>query len=183
MVALVVFLYVEVHASVADVGVAGLEDLLYGLYLLDDVAAGARLDRGRRDVQPAHRLVVAERVFLDNLHRLELLEPSLLCDLVLSLVGIVLEMPHVRDVAHVAYFVSKVAEKLLENVEGHAGACMSQVGISVHGRAADIHSDMTRSDRYKLFLPPGHGICKIKVSHRYIRFCLLLLQFSEYTEN
>ena len=51
--------------------------------------------------------VVTVGVVVRDLHRLELLEPGLLGDLVLALVGVVLEVADVGDVAHVAHLVAR----------------------------------------------------------------------------
>ena len=83
-----------------------------GLYffLLDYVARGMRLDVGWQHVQPLHGAVVARQIVLHHLHGLKLLQASLLGYLVLAVVGVVLEMAHIGDVAHVAHFVARGLE-------------------------------------------------------------------------
>ena len=91
--------------------------------------------------------MVTESVALDNLHGLKLLQTGLLADLVLSFVSIMLEVTHVRYVPDVTDLVAKMTEELEQHIIGHARAGMAKMGISVHGRAADIHSDMPFVDR------------------------------------
>ena len=161
----VIFLDVEVHASVAFVGVAGVQDLLYGLDLLDYVAGGAGLDGGRRHVQQAHGLVVAQGVGLHDLHGFELFEPGLAGDLVLPFVGVVLQMAHVGDVAHVAHLVAEVAQQLEEHVVGHSGARVSEMGVAVDGGPADIHAHVAGMDGHEELLAVRKRICQSEISH------------------
>ena len=161
----VVLLHVEIDAAVALVGIAGGEDLLHGLYLLDDVARGARFDGGRRHVQQAHRLVVAQGIGLHDLHRLQLLQPGLLRDLVLPFVGIVLQVSHVRDVADIAHPVAQVAQELAEHVVGHARPGVAEVGVAVDGRPADVHPHVAGMDGLEEFLPAGQCIGNEEFAH------------------
>jgi hypothetical protein len=82
--------------------------------------------------------MVGECTSLHYFHRLELLETSLLCDLVLALVGVVLEMSYVCDVADIAYLVAEVAEQFHEYVISHTRTCVSQMRVAVYCRAADV---------------------------------------------
>ena len=50
--------------------------------------------------------MVAERIILSNLHRLQLFQPSLLGNLILTLVGIMLQMTHVGDITHIPYLIT-----------------------------------------------------------------------------
>ena len=117
MVVAVILLDVEVHAAVALVGVAVGEDFLHQFFLLDDVSGGVRLDAGRQHVQGLHGAVVAVGIVLRHLHGLELLDAGFLCNLVLALVGIVLQMAHIGDVAHIAHLVAQVLEVSEQHVE------------------------------------------------------------------
>ena len=160
VVILVVFLHVKVHGSVGDVGVACVQNLLDGLDLLDDVSRGSRLDGWRRHVQQAHRLVVAERVGLHNLHRLKLFQPCLLGDLVLSLVGVVLKVSHVGDVPHVADLVAKMPEQFEKHIVGHSRTGVSEVSLSVDRRPADVHSHVSRLYRLEKLFRSSKSICQ-----------------------
>ena len=159
VVVLVVFLYVEVHAAVALVGISGGKDLLNGLNLLYDVAAGAGLYGRALAAQKAHGLMVALGVVLDNLHGLQLFQAGFLCYLILAFVGIVLQMSYVRDVAHVAYLVAKVFEQPEQHVVRDAGAGVAQMGVPVHGGAADVHSRPALMYGLEEFLLAGQRIC------------------------
>ncbi len=162
----VVFLHVEVDAAVGFVCVSGGENLLHGLNLLDDMAAGAGLYGGRLAAQKAHGLVIALSVVLDYLHRLQLLQTGFLCYLVFAFVGIVLKMAYVCDVTHIAHLVSQVLEKAEENVVGDAGTGMAKMGVSVHGGAADIHAHAAFVYGFEQLLVTGKGICQKQRFHK-----------------
>ena len=106
MIFLIICLYVEIDRTVRLVGKTVVYDLLHQLLLLDDMPGGMRLDRGRQHVQRLHCLVIAVGIILGDLHRLQLLQPCLLGNLVLSLVGIMLQVPHIRDVTDIAYLIA-----------------------------------------------------------------------------
>ena len=109
--------------------------------------------------------MVTEGEMLYHLHRLELLQPCLLGYLVLSFVGIMLQMPHVGYIPDIADLVAKVPEQLEEHVVGHAGAGMAKVRFTVHGGAAHVHPDMSGIDGSEQFLLPAEGIGKVEISH------------------
>ena len=157
-VVLVVLLDVEVDAAVALVGIAVVEDLADELLLLDDVARGVRLDAWRQTSQGVHRLVEAVGVVLRHLHRLELLESCLLGNLVLALVGIVLEVAYVRDVPHVTHLVADVLQIAKQEVEGNGRTCVPEVSVAIDSWAADIHANATGIERLEEFLLPTQGI-------------------------
>ena len=142
MVFLVILLHVEVDRTVALVGKTVVENLLYELFLLDDVARGVRLDARREHVERLHCSVIAVGVVLCYLHRLELFESCLLLNLVVSLVSVVLQVANIGDIAHVAHLISEVLEVAEEYVEGDSGACMSQMWVAIDGRSAHIHADI-----------------------------------------
>ena len=130
------------------------------LDLLDDVSRSSRLYGWRRHVQQAHRLVVAERVGLHNLHRLKLFQPCLLGDLVLSLVGVVLKVSHVGDVPHVADLVAKMPEQFEKHIVGYSRTGVSEVSLSVDRRPADVHSHVSRLDRLEKLFRSSKSICQ-----------------------
>jgi hypothetical protein len=43
---------------------------------------------------------------------------------------------------------------------------MAQVGVAVHGRAADVHTHMAGMDGNEEFLPARHRIGQIEISHK-----------------
>ncbi len=134
----VVGLNVEIDRAIADVGQTLVENLLHILDLLDDMTRGAWLDRGGQDAQLAHCVVIAIGVVLSHFHRFELLQASLLRDLVLALVGIVFEVAYVGNITHVAHLVSLRFEVTEQQVEGDCGACVSQMRIAIYGGATDV---------------------------------------------
>ena len=148
----VILAHVEVDGAVGDVGIAGVENPLDVLDLLDDVAGGVGLDAGGEHVQSLHVAMVAVEVELHHLHRLELLEAGLLGNLVLAGVGVMLQVADVGDVAHIAHLVAQVGEVAEQDVEGDGGAGMAQVSVAVDGRPAHVHPHAPRVQRAKPLL-------------------------------
>ena len=150
-----VFAQVEIDAAVALVGIAAVEDFLHKLDLLDDVAAGEGFDAGAEDVELVHRRMVAVGVVLGHLHGFELFEAGFLCNLVLALVGIVLEVSDVGDVADVAHLVADVHQIAVEHVEGDGRAGVAEVSVAIDGGAADVHADTAFVDGAEKFFLMG----------------------------
>ena len=161
MVVPVVLAHIEIDGAVAFIGIAGFQDFLDGLDLLDDMAAGAGLDGGRLHVEQAHGLMVALRVVLHHLHGLQLLQAGLLGNLVLAFVGIVLQMAHIRDVADIAHLVAQILEQAEQHIVGNPRTGMAQVGVSIHGGTAHIHAYPPLMDGLEQFLVPGKRIGKV----------------------
>ena len=136
----VVFLYIEIYRAVAHVGIAVVKNLLHQLLLLDDMTRGVGLDRGGKHVEHIHSLVVAVGIVLGYLHRLELLQSGLLLYLVVALIGVVLQMAHVGDVAHIAHFVAQMLQVSEEDIKRDGGAGVAQMGVAIYGGAAHIHA-------------------------------------------
>ena len=103
---LIISLNVEVDRAIALVSKTVVEDLLNELLLFDDMTRRMGFDRGAQYTQRIHRLMVAVGVILGNLHRLQLFQTGLLGNLVLALVGIMLQMTHIGNVTHVPYFIT-----------------------------------------------------------------------------
>ena len=136
----VIGLDVKVHAAVALVGVSVRHDLLHQFLLLDDVSRGVRLDAGRQHVERLHRSMVAVGVVLCHFHGLQLLEACLLGDFVLALIGIVLQVAHIGDVAHVTHLVTQLLQVAEEHVKRDGRPRVSQVRVTIDRRAAHIHA-------------------------------------------
>ena len=145
----VVSLDVEIDRTVAHIGEALLENGLRHLDLLDDMTRSAGFDTRRKHVQGAHRIVVTVGIILRDLHRLELLETGFLGDLVLALVGIVLEVADVGDVAHVAHLIARRFQIAKQQVERNGRTRMSQMRIAVNGGTADVQTDERRLERFE----------------------------------
>ena len=154
----IVSLDVEIDRAVAHIGESLVENGLGHFDLLDDMARSVGLDARREHVERPHGIVVALGVILRHLHRFELFEPGLLGDFVLAFVGIVFEVSHVGDVAHVTHLVARGPEVAEQQVEGDGGAGVSEMGIAVDGRAADIKSHERRVQRLELFFLAGERI-------------------------
>ena len=149
MVVFIVFGHVEVDGTFTLVGISVLHDFLHECYLLNDMAAGMRLDAGRKDVQRVHCLVVTVDVVLCHLHRFELFQTGFLGYLVFAVVGIMFQMPHIGDIAHVAYFVADMREIAEKQVESYGRTCVSQVRVAIDGRSADVHAHMRGVQGYE----------------------------------
>ena len=183
VVGLVVFCNIEIYRAFAYVCKAIVDNLFHELNLLDNVTRCVGLDAGRKHVESLHRLVVAQCVVLHNFHGLELLETSLLCNLVLALVCIVLKMANVGDVTHVTHLVTEVSEVSEKHVKGDCGACVSQMGIAINCGAANVEAYIGSVQGHKLlFLTRQRIIYHQFVLHRkyvyqfiflFISFCLL----------
>ena len=155
MIVFVVFFYVKINASIALVCISGIENALHGLYLLEDVSRSSRLYGRRSHIQLPHGLMIPKSVGLHDLHRLQLLKPGLFGYFVLPLISIVLQVPHICNIAHIAHLVSKMTQKLAENIVCYTGTGMSKMRIPIYGRTADIHPHMAGVNRYKKLFSAG----------------------------
>ena len=153
--------HIEINRAVALVRISCIQNLLHSLDLLDDMAGCPRLDGRRSHIQQTHCLIVPESIGLHHLHRLDLLKPCLLCNLVLPLVGIVLQMAHISDIPHETDLVAQMPEELEKHIVSHSRPGVAQMGVAVNGRAADIHSDMSRMHRNEKFFLARKSICQI----------------------
>ena len=102
--------------------------------------------------------MVAVGVVLRHLHRFQLLQASFLGNLVLALVGVVFQMPHVGNVAHIAHFVSEVLQIAKHHIEGDGWASMPQMSVAIDGGAAHIHTHPPFNKGAEEFLLPCQGI-------------------------
>ncbi len=158
-----ILLHIHIDAAVANIGIAVRKNLLDKGYLLDDMAAGVRLDRRRQDIEKLHVVVVAVGIVLRHLHWLQLLEACLLGYLVLTLVGIVLQMAHIGDVTHIAHLVAKVLQITEQEVEGNRRTRVPEVGIAIDGGAAHIHPDTPLVERAEILFLTAE--CIINLQH------------------
>ena len=165
LVVLVVALYVEVDRTVALIGISVVHDFLYQLLLLNDMTCGMRLDAGRQTVQCCHSIVETVGIVLSHLHGFQLLQACLLGNLIFTLVGIVLQMTHIGDVAHIAHLVALVLQVAEQQVEGDSRTSMSQMSIAIHRRSANVHSHTTLHQGAEQFLLSGQSIVNKKWLH------------------
>ena len=154
----VVAFHVEIDRTVADVSITAVENALHIGYLFDDMTGGERFDGGRKHPERTHGIVVTLRIVVSYFHGFQLLEPRLLRYLVFPLVGIVLQMAHIGDVAHVAHLVTERTQVAEQQVESNGRPCVPQVRVAIDGRAADVDAHMGRIHRFELLLAPGEGI-------------------------
>ena len=146
-----VFAHVKIHRAVLHVGHAGIQNLLDKLYLLDDMPRSQRFDTGAFHSQHIHERMVAVGVILRHFHRLQLFQAGFLGYLVFPFVGIVLQMPHIGDVPHVAHLVTEIFEIAENDIESNRRTGMTQMRVTIYGRPADIHSHQGRMQRFEGF--------------------------------
>jgi hypothetical protein len=97
--------------------------------------------------------MIGECTSLYYLHWLKLLKSGFLCNLVLTLISIMLKMSHVCDVADITYLVAKVLEEFHEYIVCHTWPCMTKMRVAIYGRTADIKSHVSLVNRLEnLFL-------------------------------
>ena len=175
----VVGLNIEIDRTIADVGQTLVEDLLHILDLLDDMTRRVGLDRGGQYAQLAHSVVIAIGVELSHFHRFELLQTSLLRDLVLALVGIVFEVTYVGDITHVAHLVALRFEVTEQQVEGDCGAGVTQMRIAIYGGATDIQPYKWRVVGCELLFLARKSVVKHQFSfHNTLLFFVITLIFN-----
>ena len=117
-----------------------------------------RLYRWRKHIESLHSLMIAREVVLHHFHRLKLLEARLLGYLVLAVVGIMLEMPHIGDVAHIAHLVAEMAQIAEEDIERYGRTRMSEMAVAINGGAAHIHAYTPLVYGLERLLGAGKGI-------------------------
>ena len=152
---------VEVHVAAGQIRVTGVDELGDDLDIVVDEAGGRLHHVGTLDVQlPA----VGEEgvgVVLGDLHDGLVLPLGALEHLVLALVGVGGQVPHVGDVHDAVHVVSGVAQVLLQHVLHDVGAQVADVGEMVHGGAAGVHLHMPRRVGLELLFLVGSGIIQI----------------------
>ena len=93
--------------------------------------------------------MVTVGVKLHHFHRFKLLQSGFLSDLVFTLIRIVLKVTHIGNVTHVAYLVTEVLQVAVEQVKRDRRTGMTQMGVTVHGRTADIHAYVSFVQRFE----------------------------------
>jgi hypothetical protein len=111
-----------------------------------------------KGIQVLHVFLEAIQILLNHLHRLQMLESCLLFYLVLSLIGIILEVPHVGYVAYIPDFILKICKVTEQHVECHSWTGMAKMRMAVNRRAADIHSYKWGMKRFEEFLFAGEAV-------------------------
>ncbi len=161
--------HVEVHAARRLVRVAPLDQFRDQRDLLGDVPGRARVDAGLQDVQGLHVMHERPEVLVGDLHGLQLLQAGAGQHLVLAVVRVVLQVPHVRDVRHVPHLIPEVREAAADHVERHLLLRVPQVRVAVHGRPAQVHAHPARRGRLEGDLLAGQGVVQHDVRIRLAR--------------
>ena len=105
--------------------------------------------------------MVAFGIVLHHLHGLQLFQAGLLGNLVLAFVGVVLQVAYVGDIAHIAHLVAQILQQAEQHVIGDARTGVAQMGVSVNGGAAHVHTHAAFVDGFEYFLIAGKGIGQI----------------------
>ena len=106
-----------------------------------------RLNAGGQHVEALHSGMVAVGIVLCHLHGFQLLQTSLLGNFVLAFVGIVFQMTHIGNVAHIAHLVAKVLQIAINHIERDGRTGVAQVAVTIYRRSADIHTHATFGQR------------------------------------
>ena len=96
--------------------------------------------------------MIAVGVVLGDLHRLQLLQSCLLGYLVLTLVGIMLQVTYIRDITHISDLIPQVLQIAEHQVEGNGRTGMPQMGITIDGRSTHIHTHIGGMQRLEALL-------------------------------
>ena len=158
LILLVIRLDIKIDRAIALVSKAVVKDLLHQLLLFDDMTRGMRFNRRTKHVQRIHRCMIAICVVLGNLHRLHLLQTGFLGNLILTLISIVLQMTHIRDVTNIPHFISQVLQIAKHQVESDGWTCMPQMGVAINRRTTDIHAHIRCMQRLETLLLPRQCI-------------------------
>ncbi len=172
---LIIFLDIEIHTAVADVCKSVVDYLFHEFFLLDNMSRGMRFDAWRQNIQRLHCVMIAVGIILCYLHRLQLLQSCLLLNLVVAFVGIMLKMPHIGDVSHVAHLIAKVLQVTEHEVECYCRTCMSEMRIAIYRRTAYIHTHIGSMERFETLFLPCEGIVNKKCLLHIVLFLLFSL--------
>ena len=118
--------------------------------------------------------MIAVRIILGYLHGLQLLQSCLLGNLILSLVGIVLQMSYVGDVPYITYLIAQVLQIAEHQVEGDGRTGMPQMGVAIHRRTTHIHTHMGCIQRLEALLLPCQRIINDQFRIHIFLFVLFL---------
>src|SRR5690606_17723583 len=160
----VVFGDIEIHRSIHYVSISFVEQRLDQLDLLNDMSGSCGFDVGGEDIELSHDLVKALGVLVHDFHGLEFFQARAFRNLILALVGVVLEVTDVGNVSDVANLVSEEAKVAGNHVKGEKCSDVSQVDVVIDGWSADIDSYVSRGDGLEGFfsslerVSDGNGI-------------------------
>ena len=79
-------------------------------------------------------------IILRYLHGFQLLEPCLFGYLVVAIVGIMLEVPHIGNVSHVSNLVAQMLEVSEHDIEGDGRSGMTKMRVAINGWSTNVHA-------------------------------------------
>ena len=170
MVFLVILFDVKVDTAVALIGKPVVQNLLHQLLLLDDMPCGMWLDARWQHIERLHGLMVAVGVILCDFHGLKLFQTGFLGNLVLALIGIMLKMPHIGDISHIAHLVAQMLEITEKDVKSDGRTGMPQMRVAIYRWSTHIHSHIGRMKRLKRLLSARQRI----VNDQFLFHCIVL---------
>ncbi len=100
-------------------------------------------------------------ITLNDFHRLECFETGFLCNLILAAIGIVLQMAHICNVAHVTHCLAQVHEVAENQVERGKGSGIPKVHVAIYGRSTYIHTHSSIVNGGKGFLFAGQAVFNV----------------------
>ena len=103
--------------------------------------------------------------------------PGTLQHLVLPLIGIIGQVPHIGDVHDMFDLVTEETKGTDQQVLENIGAQVADVGVLIHGRAAGIQPHLVRHSWYELLSFSTQGVEKHK-RHPILLFCGILFGFA-----
>src|SRR5664280_2742173 len=97
--------------------------------------------------------MVGVHIFLHHLHRFELFLPGFLFNAIFSFSKcFIFKMSYISYITYITHFISKMGKISEQQVKSYCRTCMTQMGMTVNRRPADIYSNKMRVKRYKKFL-------------------------------
>ena len=159
---LVVFLHIKVDGAIALISKAIVENLLHQLLLFDDVSCGMRLNARGQTIESLHCFMKTIGVILSHLHRFQLLQPRLLGYFVFALIGIMLQVPDISDVAHITHLISNMLEETENYIESDCWTSMSKMSVTIYCRSANIHAHVWRMQWAEHLFFSGQGVVNVK---------------------
>jgi hypothetical protein len=148
----------EVHILARLVGVALRQEPLDHLDHLGDVLARLGIGDRRLDAELPDVLHEEARPMAADLPRIAPFPLRLRLDLVLALVGVVEQVPHVGDVHHLAHLEALDLEPAPQRVGEDVRAEVADVRPPVDGRSAVVHAHHARLEGLEGLLATGQGV-------------------------
>ena len=158
----VVLHHVEIDRTVAFISITCCENLFHQFDLFDDMSRSMRFDGRRKHIELCHSRIKTVGVELRHFHGFELIQSSFFRNFVLTLVGIMFQMPHIGDVADIAHGISQVFEVTEEEVEGNGRTRVSEVCITINGGSTYVHANAALVNGFEDFFCAREGVVNLK---------------------